>query len=397
MTTSVPAMEIVATHDYQRFPTAEYRARVAEYRRRMTERGVDVYLGSSPEQMNYLTGFDPLGLYFFQKMVLSREGEREPILLTHKCEAELARTTCWIDDVRIWRHGEDPVARTLELLREVGVTAGTVVGLDMDSWYLKAATVDQLRAALPETEFVDATDLGLEQRMVKSPAEVAYMREAAGLADLAFQVAIDTIRPGVSENHVLGAIQAALAEANCEYPALPFIIGAGARSGLFHPLPTENLVREGDPVMLELTGVRARYNSNIVRTVVCGAASPELRQLHAVVKESFDRGLEAIQPGAPVGEVDRISREVRRNYADYIPSRSGFGMELAYPPVWLGRPDLLEGDPHVFEPGMVVSLEPSIAQYRGVTVIFGKNVLVTETGHEVLHSTPDEIFELPVK
>lgn len=88
---------------------------------------------------------------------------------------------------------------------------------------------------------------------------------------------------------------------------------------------------------------------------------------------------------------------MRRDYEEFIPSRCGFGMERAYPPVWLGRPDLLEGDPHVFEPGMVVWLEQSIAQYRGVTMIFARNILVTQSGHEVLHSTsPDDVFELPL-
>lgn len=388
-------MEIIADRAYQRFETEEYQSRVAGFKGRLAQRGVDVYLGSSPEQMNYLSGFDPLGLYFFQKLVLPVDAD-EPVLLTHKCEAELARTTCWIQDIRIWTHGEDPVARTISLLKEVGVMDGSIVGLDMDNWYLKAATVDQLRSALPGTNFVDVTDIGLEQRMVKSPAEISYMREAAELADLAFRVAVETIRPGVREVDVLAAIQNALTQAGCEYPALPFIIGAGPRSGLFHPLPTENVIHRGDAVMLELTGVRARYNSNIVRTVVTGEATAELRELQVIVKESFDRGLEAIRPGEPVGEVDRIARAVRQDYEEFIPSRCGFGMELAYPPVWLGRPDLLEGDPHVFEPGMVVSLEPSIAQYRGVTMIFGKNILVTQSGHEVLHSSPDDIFELPL-
>lgn len=388
-------MTTLQDHSTQRFDTAEYRTRVSAYQELMRERGVGLYLGSSPEQLNYLSGFDPLGLYFFQKLFLPVDADA-PTLLTHKCESELARTSCWIDDVRIWRHGEDPMERTFALLREFGVSEDVVVGLDMDSWYLKVATVEALRRRLPHVRFVDVTDLGLEQRMVKSPAEVAYMRQAAQLADLAFETAVRTIRPGVRENDVLGAIQMDLAAAGSEYPALPFIIGAGARSGLFHPLPTENVIVEGDPVMLELTGVKARYNSNIVRTVVAGSASAELKELRAIVKEAFDRGVEAIQPGAPVGEVDRITREVRQEYADFIPSRSGFGMELAYPPVWLGRPDLLEGDPHLFEPGMVVSLEPSVAQYHGVTMIYGSNILVTDDGHEVLHQTPEDLFELPI-
>lgn len=386
-------MQTIDTAAALRFDVAEYRGRVMGFSRLLEARGVDIYLGSSPEQMNYLTGFDPLGLYFYQVVVMRTDAE-QPTLLTHKCEAELARTGCWIDDVRIWQHGEDPIDRTIALLNEAGVRAGSVVGMDMDSWYLKAGTVDALRRRMPEVEIVDVTDLGLEQRMVKSPAEIEYMRAAARLSDVAFDAAVATIAPGATENDVLAAVQTALAGAGSEYPALPFIIGAGARSGLFHGVPTDHVIGENDPVMLEFAGVKARYNSNIVRTVVAGTASAELRDLYRIVVDAFELGCEAIQPGEPVGKVDSIARRVRAGYEDYIPSRCGFGMGLAYPPVWLGMPDLLEGDDHVFVPGMVVSLEPSIAQYRGVSMIYGKNVLVTETGHEVLQQAPADIFEL---
>ncbi|CAN3129607.1 M24 family metallopeptidase [Mycobacterium sp. smrl_JER01] len=386
-------MQTIATAGTLRFDVVEYQARVAGYSRLLGEHGVDVYLGSSPEHMNYLTGFDPLGLYFFQVVVL-RAGDEQPTLLTHKCEAELARTGCWINDIRLWQHGEDPIERTLALLAEAGVAPGSVVGLDMDSWYLKAATVAALRHRLPDTEFVDVTKLGLEQRMVKSPAEIEYMRAAAHMSDIAFEAAVDAIAPGTTENEVLAAVQIALARAGSEYPALPFIIGAGARSGLFHGVPTDNVIGADDPVMLEFAGVKARYNCNIVRTVVAGRASAELHDLYRIVTEAFERGCEAIRPGEPVGTVDAVTRRVRAGYEDYIPSRCGFGMGLAYPPVWLGLPDLLEGDEHVFVPGMVVSLEPSIAQYRGISVIYGKNVLVTETGHEVLQQAPTTIFEV---
>lgn len=376
-----------------RFGVAEYKARVEAYSSLLNDRGVDIYLGSSPEHMNYLTGFDPLGLYFYQVVVL-RAGAEQPTLLTHKCEAELARTGCWIDDIQIWRHGEDPIDRTVALLVEAGAVPGSVIGLDMDSWYLKAGTVAALQQRLPGTRFIDVTDLGLEQRMVKSPAEIEYMRTAADLSDVAFAAAVEAITPGARENDVLAAVQSALANAGSEYPALPFIIGAGPRSGLFHGVPTDNVINADDPVMVEFAGVKARYNCNIVRTVVAGTASSELRDLYRIVTDAFDQGCEAIRPGEPVGTVDTIARRVRAGYEEYIPSRCGFGMGLAYPPVWLGKPDLLEGDEHVFVPGMVVSLEPSIAQFQGISVIYGKNVLVTETGHEVLQQSPADIFEL---
>lgn len=377
----------------QGFSVEEYRSRVTRFQERLSDQGIDVLLATMPEHLNYLTGFDPLGIYFYQAALLA-PGLPEPVLLTHKCEKELARNQCWISDIRIWEHGQDPVQLTVDHLRELGVREGSRVGLEMGNWYLHTAWYRELRTALPHVEFVDATSVGQELRMIKSPEEIARMRAAAAYSDIGFATAIENLTPGVRESDLSSAAQAAMTRAGSEYAALPMIVGSGERSGLFHSVPTSRVVAEGDPVMFEITGVASRYNSNIVRTVVAGHAGPLLRTLWDIVTESFWRPFEMIEPGLPVGELDRVSRDVRSDYAPYIPARAGFGMGLAYPPVWLGPPDLLVGEDLLLEPGMVFSMEPSIAQYDGVTVIYGYNILVTEDGAEILHQTPHDLFEV---
>ena len=101
-----------------------------------------------------------------------------------------------------------------------------------------------------------------------------------------------------------------------------------------------------------------------------------------------------IKPGAPAGEIDAVTRKIRSEYSQYIPARAGFGMGLGYPPVWASKPDILIGNDESLEPGMIFSLEPSIAQYGGVTVIYGYNILVTDDGCEVLQSTDPGLFEI---
>ena len=375
------------------FPMAEYQARVRAFQASLAAEQIDVYVGTVPEHLNYLSGFDPLGIYFYQQIFVT-PGRAQPILLTHKCEKELARVQCWIDDIRIWEHGDDPVEQTMRILDELGVRPGSRVGMELDNWYLKASTYQRLAAALPGVPISDVTHIATEQRMIKSPLEIGRMREAARLADVGFAAAIETIRPGVRESDVNAAVQHALITEGSEYPALPTIIGAGPRSGLFHAVPSARQIAPGDPVMLEITGVSARYNSNIVRTVVAGQADELLTELWKVVTAAFWDAFAQIRPGVGVGELDRIARHARRDYADYIPARAGFGMELAYPPVWLGRPDILEGDEHVLVPGMVFSLEPSVAQYQGVSVIYGYNILVTDDSAEILHTTAPDLFEV---
>jgi ectoine hydrolase len=385
-------LEPVASKSVLRFSVDEYKSRLRRFRDALAARGIDIYLGTVPEHFNYFTGFDPSGVFYYQQQFLTVDRE-QPILLVHKAEAELARTTSWIDDIRIWRHGEDPIKRTLDIINELGLTAKTRIGLELDNWYLKTSTYLQLRSELPTTELVDVTDIGFEMRIRKSPAEVAYLRKAAQLGDIGMAAAVQAIRPGVREVDVNASIQSALWTAGSEYPAFPTVVGSGPRSGLFHAMPTERVIQDGDPLMLEIGGVAARYNTNIVRTAVAGKASPRVKELHKIVLDAYFKALEAIRPGVPVGEIDRISKKARHGYEDYIPARSGFGLELAYPPTWLGSLSILEGDPHILEPGMVFANEPSISQFEGMSIIIANDVLVTQNGVEVLHKTPAQLFE----
>lgn len=102
------------------FSLDEYRNRISRFQDRMNEAGLDALVITMPEHLNYLTGFDPFGIYLYSAAVLVA-GEDEPILLTHKCEQGLAWSQCWIRDVRIWEHGRDPIAETVDILREAGV------------------------------------------------------------------------------------------------------------------------------------------------------------------------------------------------------------------------------------------------------------------------------------
>jgi Xaa-Pro aminopeptidase len=375
------------------FARDEYRGRIKRLNALLAKLGIDIYIGSTPENLNYFAGFDPLGLYFYQHL-FHRVGDEEPSLLTHKCEKELARTQTWIGHITIWQHGNDPLQMTLERLRELGVKPGSRVGVEMGNWYLKASTYHDLVKALPEVRFVDVTDEILKLRTIKSPAEIDFMRQAAKFSDIGFAALVDALKPGVSEAQLLVGAQSAMILAGSEYPTLPFIIGSGPRSGLFHAVPTARRVEAGDPVMVELTGSMKRYNSNIVRTIVAGKASTGLKELWQIVTESFWRPFELIRPGTPVSEIDRLSRDIRKDYDAYIPARAGFGMGVAYPPVWAGRPDVLIGNDELLEEGMIFSLEPSIGQYHGATVIFGYNILVTATGGEILQRTDKDLFEV---
>lgn len=282
--------------------------------------------------------------------------------------------------------------------RVIDAVAGAVraagprrVGYEGDWYALRWSERARLESAVPSATWVEATAALTELRLVKSAEEIAVLRHAAALADAGMAAAVAAAGSGVREVDLAAAAQQALAAAGSEYSSFPGLVGSGPRSGLYHPLATTRRLAPGDAVEIEVTGAARRYNSNVVRTIYVGEPSAEQRARYEIVHEAFHAGVAAVEPGRPVGDVDAITRRVRERYADFIPSRAGYGIELSYPPFLTGALSILVGAPHAFEPGMVFSLEPSIAGFRGETTILGCNVLVTEAGAEILHHHPREL------
>ena len=119
-------------------------------------------------------------------------------LLTRAPDRLQARFTSIVEDVRIWVDGAeaDPARELRGLLRELSSGAATL-GVEWDAYGLTARNGQRLAAALAGfAALVDASDLISRLRLVKSPAEIAYVRRAAALADAALAAAERTAGPG---------------------------------------------------------------------------------------------------------------------------------------------------------------------------------------------------------
>ncbi len=367
----------------------EYRQRLARTREWMAARGLDLLLLSQPEHYNWLSGYEPTSAFYFQVLIVPLEQGAPLTLLCNKAELLLCEETCWVSDVRpVWTH-EDQIARLLEVLRERGLDRAGRIGLNLSSYHLKARYALELMRELPHAEMVDVCG-GLDDlRLVKSPAEIVLLREAAHVADLGVSAGIEAIRAGVSDREVMAAIQQALAQAGGEFPAYPTLVDA---RGTLHGTPIGKVLRDGDVVYLEVSGVMRRYHCNISRTVVVGQPSARVRELYEVVRDALDRAIDALRPGTRVAEIVELVAECHRGYEQNTWGRFGFSMEIAYPPIWIGGLSLMRGDPHTIEAGMVITMEPGLSYSDGATMMLGNNVLVTEEGPEVLNEVPVELF-----
>ncbi|HUN78073.1 MAG TPA: Xaa-Pro peptidase family protein [Solirubrobacteraceae bacterium] len=366
----------------------EYAARLAKTRRWMAEHDVELLILNQPEHYNWLSGYDPTSVFYHQSLIVPAADE-PPTLICNKAELALCEETCWVPDVRVvWTH-EDQVARTLEVLDERGLRGARRIGLNLMSYHLRPRFAFELREALADAELLDVTAALDDLRLVKSPAEIAYLRRAAHVADLGVSAGIEAIAAGVSDREVMAAIQQATAAAGGEFPAYPFLVDA---RGTLHGTPIGKLLAPGDTVYMEVSGVVRRYHCNISRTVVLGEPSARLRELYAVVREALDQATDALRPGASVREIVELVAKLQGGYEQNTWGRFGFSMEIAYPPIWIGGLSLMRGDEHVLEPGMVITMEPGLAYADGATMMFGNNVLVTDGAPEVLNDVTTELI-----
>ena len=115
-----------------------------------------------------------------------------------------------------------------------------------------------------------------ELRWVKSPLERAAMREAAAIADAGMRAARDALAPGVTELEVYGEMVRALARAGGENTAITQPVLFGTKTNAAHALSTRRVLQPGEPVMIDLSGVRHRYHVNLARMFHLGEPEPDV-------------------------------------------------------------------------------------------------------------------------
>jgi Xaa-Pro aminopeptidase len=230
-------------------------------------------------------------------------------------------------------------------------------------------------------------------RAVKDAAEISLLREAARRLTPVAATAIDSIGSGIPEKEVAAVIETALRRAGYERPAFDTIVASGPNSALPHYRAGDRALHDGDLVVLDFGGVLDGYCSDLTRTVTVGNPSPEARRLHTAVLEAQAAAIDAVKPGVTTADIDGAARQVLVGYGlgEAFGHGTGHGLGLDVheePRVSKPRPDV---PPERLEPGMVFTIEPGayVPGFGGVRI--EDDVLVTETGCEVLTSVPREL------
>lgn len=382
---------------YASFTTEEHRDRLARARTLLDGAGFDLCVSIALETHYYLAGYDAwVGVNSPQALVFSINRDDDPTLLVRNVDTMLATETSWLSDIRSYHlFAEDFGALAAEIVREKG--GGRRVAMELQSYALNAALYLQLRKALAPAEIVDATQLLGDLRLIKSVTEMIYIREAAEYANRGLDAARQALQSGITEIELASAVEGAMRSAGSDFWAIPTELSSGARTPGGHATPRDKIINDGDLVHLEFAGVSHRYHATAVHTLACGEPTARARALYDAARASLAAGIAACEPGVVVGDIEEASLEpLRKSGLDrHANMRFGYGIGLAYPPIWLETLQIARGFDYRLEPSMVFVLHAYLQlDDEGIGVIQGGTWVLTEDGLEQLVGGGDVPLEV---
>lgn len=340
------------------FPAAEYDARLARARHALQVAGLAGAICVSPESLFYLTGYEGYSYWSEQALVLPADAA-QPVLVLRDVDLPLAVETARVDRITTYRFAaQDPVELIAEALEEGGLLNGPV-GIEKQSYALPGAYFERLARRLRHSvELRDCGDLLSRLRVAKSPAELERVQDAAAMANTAMRDAINAVRAGVSEIGLASTIEQALRSANSEYSAMPTMVASGPRTTALHATPSSRVIKLGEPVVFWYAGVSRRYHVTAYRTVHVGPPSARFEAAYGAAQEALEAAVEQVQVGRPVANAAAAATRVLQGnrHDEFQQARCGYGVGIAYPPVWLEAIDVIEESPDTFEPGMLMCL-----------------------------------------
>ena len=383
------------------FEAAEYRERQAKTKARMAAEGVDVLLATDPANMCYLSGYDGWSFYVHQLLVVALDADA-PIWIGRGMDAGAAKVTTYLAHDEILGYPDDYVQSTekhpmdyVAGVLEARGWGGAAVGVEMDAYYFTAACLASLERNLPNATFVDATGLANWVRIVKSPAELEYMRRAARIVERVMATAFDAVSPGVRQCDAAAAIyQAEISgtpEFGGDYTALVPMLPSGVGTSTPHLTWTDDPFVEGEATILELAGCHRRYHCPMARTVFLGTPPQKMADTAAVVVEGLEAALDAVEPGMTAAAGAAVWRATFARHGIVKDSRIGYSTGLNYPPDWGEHTiSLRPGDKTVLEPNMTLHMIPGV-WFDDWGIEISECFRVTETGAEPLADVPREL------
>ena len=342
--------------------------RLDSIRAQFEQAGVDALIVSSDENRRYLSGFS---------------GTAGSLIITPK-EAVLATDFRYVEQAG-QQAPEFRVLRTMssqdwltDLLKELSVHS-----LGFESQHMTVATHERLSKALRESNGESTISLvatfGLVEdlRSVKDAAEMAMLTRAIEISDQAFEEIAKTIQHGQTEKEIAWKLEKTMRELGADSISFDTIVAAGPNAALPHHRPDDSIIREGEPLIIDMGSRYQGYCSDLSRTLCLGQPDDTFRKVYDTVLGAQLTAIATVERGMTGGDADGLARTViqEAGYGENFGHSLGHGVGLEVHE----QPGVGPNSEGVLENGMPFTIEPGIylSGWGGVRI---EDVVVLENG-----------------
>jgi len=384
------------------FEKEEYKQRLNKVKKSMQEKGIDLLISQDTSNMNYLTGYDAWSFYYAQCVIVHVDAD-EPICFVRAQDAGGAYIKTYLKNENIFVYDEKyihtwplhPYDALVDLIKKKKWD-NLSIGLEMDAHYFTAYCYEKIKNGLPNAKLVDCERLVNWARVVKSDAEINYMKAAAKITQAAMKKAFEVINPGVRQCDAIAEIQSALtkgtSEFGGEYSAIVPLLPTGEGTSASHLTWTDDKFVEGEATIIEIAGAYKRYHCPMARTVLLG--KPDQLKIDTMKKtnEALMSGVDAVKSGNTANDVAQAFWKVLDKYGIEKTSRTGYSIGIGYPPDWGEHTlNISKGDMTVLEPNVTFHMI-AVMQFGDWGVEASESIRVTKNGAELFCNLSKDLF-----
>lgn len=366
---------------YPIFPYEEYKRRWEKARKLMAQRDIDALILMDSENVEYFTGLRRTYMSKFSHnriVVLPIDGGL--VLAGNRVLRGIAMRESWVEDLRFWggrevfRYEADPAKFFTETIKELGL-ANKVLGLETGLIKNSQHFVMQLdvpynafesfKHSLPNATFVDALDLCMEVRRIKSPREKEILRKGCDIVCKGYKAALEFARQGVTEREIARVIWETWIHNGAHDSQMKGFLHI--RSGPIRYVqpcarPSDRKLQKGDLLLMDGGAVYNGYPTDFLRMLSVGEPADKTKEIYEASCRAGDAEIELLK-NTGGGTEKRITgndlyqvayKELKGlGYENSLPDFAGhgLGMDLYEPPM------LVPGDETVIEPGMFLAVE----------------------------------------
>ncbi len=341
--------------------------RLHKLRRKFAEKEIDAMFVTQSENRRYLSGFDGSAGFLIisaKKAVLATDFRYTEQAVAEAPDFEILRIANNIND---WFPG---------LIREMGIKRPGFEAGDI-SYNFHRQLNEALKKKKVRADLIPVEGLVESVRAVKEPGEIELIKKAAAITDTAYESVVKNIKPGVTEKQVAWELEKSLREKGSQSLPFDIIVASGPRAALPHAKPSERVIEDGDPVVIDMGARYGGYASDLTRTVCAGTADGTFKNVYNTVLKAQRAAIAIISKGITGKEADRAAREIieKAGYGEAFGHSLGHGVGMA--PHELPR--LGPNSEDMFTEGMVFTVEPGIyiSGWGGVRI---EDTVVLEKG-----------------